>query len=118
MIDWNRVLQLREDVGADEFDALLEMFMDEAEAAIMRLDGRDPWQLRHDIHFLKGCALTLGFSDLGEICDRVERLAAGEAATQADIDAVLACYARSKQLFLRDLPHAIGDGRISGTGAA
>lgn len=119
MIDWDRVMQLRDDVGGDEFASLLEMFIDEVEVVIMRLDADDRMQLCHDMHFLKGCALNLGFSDFGAICDRAERQAASEATTiTVDLDGLRACYSRSKQLFLRDLPHAIGGDGLDQIGAA
>ncbi|RKS52684.1 Hpt domain-containing protein [Paracoccus pantotrophus] len=77
MLDWNRINELRGEVGDDEFQLILELFLDEVEGVIMRLSRRDVLQLETDLHFLKGCAWNLGFVDFGNLCDAGERKAAG-----------------------------------------
>ncbi|WP_444463532.1 Hpt domain-containing protein [Rhodobacter capsulatus] len=99
MIDWERVAELRSEIGADGFAEVLELFLDEVENVVMNL-GRKPEKLGDELHFLKGSAWNLGFRDFGAICqDGERRCAAGNAAT-VDVAAVLDCYGRSKAIFM------------------
>ena len=45
MLDWDRISELREEVGDAEFQVILEMFLDEVESAMMRLSAKDPKRL-------------------------------------------------------------------------
>jgi HPt (histidine-containing phosphotransfer) domain-containing protein len=54
------------------------------------------------LHFLKGSALNLGFSDLALLCQTGERLAAqGDIST--DLNQIRAVYAASKMAFTAGL---------------
>lgn len=115
MIDWGRVIELRDEVGADEFDAVLELFMDEVEEVVMRLSKDDPGRLERDLHFLKGSAWNLGFSEFGALCQTGEMAAARGRPQDIAIGDVVASYSTAKQLFMRDLAHALGDVETRGT---
>ncbi|KGJ11421.1 Hpt domain-containing protein [Paracoccus versutus] len=107
MLDWNRINELRGEVGDDEFQLILELFLDEVEGVIMRLSRRDVLQLETDLHFLKGCAWNLGFTDFGNLCDAGERKAAGGRAAEVDVESLLASYSASKQALMRQLDAAL-----------
>lgn len=78
MIDWKRVAELQEEIGADGFVEVADMFLDEAEGAVRALlSGLPPAEVEGQLHFLKGSALNLGLSDLAAICQEGERKAAG-----------------------------------------
>jgi len=99
MIDWDRVAELREEIGSEEFGAVVELFLDEVETTLARL-GQAPGQLEDELHFLKGSAWNLGFRAFGALCQDGERLcAAGQGAT-VDLGAVRESYALSKQAFM------------------
>ncbi len=108
MIDWDRVRQLYDEIGADEFGPLIELFLDEIEATSMRLDMSSADALMRGMHAMLGNALNMGFDDLARLCGEGERLATAGRPQAVDLDAVRQCYARSKQLFMRDLHHMIG----------
>ena len=58
MIQWHRVRQLRDEVGADEFDEVVQIFLDEVQEVIARLhQDTARTQLEQNLHFLKGSAL-------------------------------------------------------------
>lgn len=99
VIDWQRVLDLHKEIGADGLAKVLELFLDEVETVTMRL-GRAPDLLEEDLHFLKGSAWNLGFRDFGALCQDGERKAAAGHAAAIDITAILACYTESKSMFL------------------
>lgn len=101
MIDWDRVLELRSEIGDDGFDEVVELFLDEVEDVVMRLGtAPNPALYEEDLHFLKGSAWNLGFADFGALCQDGERKAAAGRQQEIDISAILACYGRSKQSFM------------------
>lgn len=104
MIDWDRVAQLRDEVGPESFLEVVELFLEEVDEAIARLGASaDAADLAGELHFLKGSALNLGFERFGQVCQEAERLAArGEGAAVA-VPPILACYADSRQVFLDSL---------------
>jgi HPt (histidine-containing phosphotransfer) domain-containing protein len=104
VIEWERVAELREEVGEDDFAEVVDLFLDEVEGVLERLrDTPSRETLESDLHFVKGSALTLGFADLGQVCQSGERLAAQAQYDAIDIDAVLASYAASKTEFIARL---------------
>ncbi|SDI79120.1 Hpt domain-containing protein [Salipiger marinus] len=104
MIDWHRVTELRREIGPDDFEEVVQLFMTEVEATLAQLPllQAQPESLAAALHFLKGSALNLGFRALSELCSTGEQAAA--AAMAVDVPEILAAYARSKAHFLTDLP--------------
>jgi len=77
MIDWARVAQLREEIGAEDFSEVIEIFLEEVESEIAPLRQTcTPSQLEAVLHFLKGSALNLGFATFAELCADGETKAA------------------------------------------
>lgn len=108
MIDWGQVKTLRDEVGQEDFEEVVELFLEEVEEVVERLkDCADPSTLEDDMHFLKGSAMNLGFSSFSKLCQDGENLSAKGHAKDLDVGSVLACYASSKTVFLNDLPTAI-----------
>ena len=118
MIDWGRVIELREEVGPEEFEPVLELFIDEVEEIVMRLSKDDPARLERDMHFLKGSAWNLGFTDFGALCQRGETAAARRHLDQIQVEEFVTCYSTSKQIFMRDLSYAIGGSESRDTDVA
>lgn len=95
MIDWKRVAELREEIGADGFAEVADMFLDEAEGAVQALlSGLPPAEVGAQLHFLKGSALNLGLSDLAAMCQEGERTAA--AGLEVDTGQVAAIWRASR----------------------
>lgn len=103
MIDWPRVRELKEEVGSDAFDEVVELFLEEVEEVIQRLNGGDRSQLEQDLHFLKGSALNLGFADFSDLCQDGERLSAEGQSAAVDVAQILQNYATSKTTFLAEM---------------
>lgn len=99
MIDWDRVAQLREEVGQEDFAEVVDLFLEEVDEVTARLAaGEDPERLRDDLHFLKGSALNLGFAEFGRLCQEGERAAGkGEA---PPLRPLLDCYRASRAEFV------------------
>lgn len=104
MIAWSRVAELRDEVGVDDFDEVVDLFLEEVEEVINRLRGGDVSQLASDMHFLRGSAMSLGFATFSEHCHVAERLAANGRAGEVNIADILATYDESKRAFIEELP--------------
>jgi len=100
MIDWDRVRDLKSEIGETDFAEVVVLFLDEADEVVARLScDRGAAALEKDLHFLKGAALNLGFAQLAGLCQHGERRAAA-GLTDVDLDPVRAAYAVSRQTFL------------------
>ncbi|NUH66921.1 Hpt domain-containing protein [Sulfitobacter sp. S0837] len=108
MIDWTRVLELRDEVGAEDFNEVVDLFLDEVQEVIMRLDDNlPPAQVEADLHFLKGSALSLGFAAFSDLCETGEKKASGGENLTDVLPRLRDCYAKSRQIFLNDLPQKL-----------
>ncbi|MCX7646704.1 MAG: Hpt domain-containing protein [Rhodobacteraceae bacterium] len=102
MIDWDRVAQLREEVGPEDFAEVVDLFLEEVDGVTARLAlAPDGSRLRDDLHFLKGSALNLGFDAFSRLCQEGERAAAR--GSTPDLAALLRCYAVSREAFVSAL---------------
>ena len=106
MIDWTRITNLRDEIGADDFDEVVELFLDEVHIVIEKLrSAPDLGALEADFHFLKGSALNLGFTTFSEKCHNSERQAAQGLMAQINLKDILDCYDHSKAQFAQELPN-------------
>ncbi len=97
-MNWARLDELRQEVGAEALDEVLEVFLEETDDVVARLKASAPGtDLEAQLHFLKGAALNIGFDELAALCAQGEALARAGRAGEVRIDAVLSCYARSRQ---------------------
>lgn len=103
MIDWQRIRDLRQEIGIKDFAEVVALFLEEADEVIARLSAaKTAKAMESDLHFLKGSALNLGFIDLANICQQGERRAAG-GKTDVALHQVHAVYTASRSVFLRKL---------------
>lgn len=95
MIDWQRVNELRTEVGEDDFPEIVTVFLEEVDEVIDRLSTSGAVSAApDDMHFLKGSARTLGFSEMAELCRKGELVEKGHPA--ARISPVIAAYQRER----------------------
>ena len=117
MIDWARVTSLRHEVGEEEFRPLVELFLDEIEAAIMGVVPGDPQSLRHALNAMKGCAMNTGLTAFCRTCETWEAVIAAGRSDQLHIDLLMASYAAAKQGLMRDIDRMTAD-PTAGSGVA
>lgn len=105
MINWDQVKQLRSEVGEEDFDEVVDLFLEEVQEVVNDLQTPSPdrTELESKMHFLKGSALNLGFEKFSSICATGEKAAAAGQADTIDIQGVLDCYTASRDAFLKDL---------------
>ncbi|MFV2051180.1 Hpt domain-containing protein [Aliiroseovarius sp. YM-037] len=109
MISWDRVADLRSEVGEDDFSEVVEVFLEEVDETVARLKRLpDMAQLEDDMHFLKGSALNLGFKAMTAVCEDGERAAAGGRPDLVDLRKLVEVYEASRVEFLkhRDTAHS------------
>ena len=103
MISWDRVHELRDEIGEEDFAEVAELFLTEVEEVIERLRARpSPDTMEEDMHFLKGSALNLGFAALSRLCRDNERIAAEGRAGDVVLETVFQTYEASKEQFLAE----------------
>jgi histidine phosphotransfer protein HptB len=96
MIEWDRVNELRSEIGAEDFAEVVALFLAEAEDVFARISiAEGPAALEANLHFMKGAALNLGFREVARLCQEGERRAAlGDCAM--DLNRLRRSYANSK----------------------
>ena len=106
MINWARVASLREEVGPEDFDEVVELFLEEVDEEIDGLLSLDnTTTIAEKLHFLKGSALNLGFSDLSNLCQEGESALTLDPTDTVDLSAVKSSYHASRMHFLEQLPN-------------
>lgn len=104
MIDWDRVATLREEVGAEDFDEVVELFLEEVDTAIDELSIKEnQTALEEKLHFLKGSALSLGFEHFSGLCQVGETALSQDSSAAVDIDEILQSYHQSRGVFLDEI---------------
>ena len=74
MIDWDRVEELRIEVGDEDFIEIAGLFLEELQDAVATLDTLPRDQTLCDaLHGIKGSAANLGFKAVSELCALGER---------------------------------------------
>ena len=96
MIDWNRIIELRNDVFGDDFGEVAEVFIEEMRETLDRLNTEETHEtLEADFHFLKSSALNFGFSELADICSAAEKAASGGDCPPINVVRVIAAFEAS-----------------------
>jgi len=108
MIDWGRLNTLRDEVGEEDFEEVVDLFLDEVESVIDRLTtSQATGQLEVDLHFLKGSAMSLGFRGFANLCQDGETLSGQGKSAEVAVQPIVDCYHHSKALLLSDLPKVL-----------
>ncbi|KUJ77383.1 Hpt domain-containing protein [Ruegeria profundi] len=103
MINWSRVRLLRDELGIGEFDEVVQVFLDEVQETIDRLQkDTNRIEFEQNMHFLKGSALNLGFDCFSKLCQDGERIAAVGKAGDVDLPAILKVYEESRAKFFSE----------------
>ncbi|MCC0063448.1 MAG: Hpt domain-containing protein [Defluviimonas sp.] len=101
MISWERVADLKADFGEDGFAEVVAVFLEEFDAAVAELGAaKDGEALARALHFLKGGALNLGFTDVGALCGDGEKHVRAGTAGDGLVDRIAELYALSRAEFL------------------
>ncbi|MGB7319489.1 MAG: Hpt domain-containing protein [Planktotalea sp.] len=103
MIDWARISELRDEIGAEDFEEVVALFLSEVEERLETLcDEKSLQDLEEELHFLKGSALNLGFEQLASICHSGEKCA-GAGQSVGNLETIQSVYEASKVEFFAKL---------------
>ncbi|MFP5509804.1 MAG: Hpt domain-containing protein [Alphaproteobacteria bacterium] len=109
MIDWARIQELHEEIGAEAFAEVIDLFLLEIDSAVESIrTSPDQERLEMTLHFLKGGVLNLGFTEMATLCHEGERLAAQGRSAQVDVDAILLAYQSARHCLVTETGQRIG----------
>ncbi len=101
MIDWDRLNELRDEIGAEDLADVVSVFLEEADEVMAQVvAGLPAARMEAQLHFLKGSALNLGLRDFAELCQEGEKRAAAGAEAPVDLARLATVYDASKTAFL------------------
>lgn len=104
MIDWTRVTELEQEIGADSLAEVLDLFLSEVEGALAGLaPAGDRTDLESQLHFLKGAALNLSFAEFSVLCQTGESMSAQGRAAEVELVAITASFHASYVRFQAEL---------------
>lgn len=103
MIDRSRLTELRSEVGADDLAEVVDLFCEEVEETLDRLRAHGSPDIAEDLHFLKGSALNIGMSEVGQMCLQAEHAIQSQSAASPDIDAIAHAFRKARQALYLEL---------------
>jgi histidine phosphotransfer protein HptB len=103
MIDWARILELENEMGKEEMPGLVVVFLDEIENAVGIIEKSQSAD-EGDLHFLKGCALTFGFSSLATLASDGEAKVKNNPCCSVDTERIIAAYKTERAELLSNCP--------------
>ena len=96
MVNWDRINELREEVGNDDLAEVLALFCEEVEDVLEELGTVPSDALPSRLHFLKGSALNIGLEGVSSLCQSEERRLSENPASQPEIQAIRCAYATAR----------------------
>ena len=73
MIDEDRIRELRDEIGAEDLDLVLDLFLAEAGETLSGIEaGQSAEALERAMHFLRSGALNMGLSGFADAASAVE----------------------------------------------
>lgn len=96
MVNWDRLSELREEVGEDDLAEVILLFCEEVEEVLAILDTATSADMPNHLHFLKGSALNIGFDAVSARCLNEEERLKQDPNAPSDIAGIRADYAASK----------------------
>lgn len=96
MLNWDRVSELREEVGEDDLAEVILLFCEEVEEVLAVLDNAPAADMPGHLHFLKGSALNIGFETVSNRCQAEEARIKETPGIMPDIAGIRADYIASK----------------------
>ncbi|SPF79351.1 histidine kinase [Pseudoprimorskyibacter insulae] len=89
-IDWMRVRELYEEIGPNDFDEVVDLFLVETSQLLADYRSASVAEIPAALHALRGSAMNLGFRDFVALC------AEGSAPEEAELQD---CFETSCQVF-------------------
>lgn len=105
MIDWNRLEDLRTDIGEEDFADVVHLFVSEMTEHLDRVASNPQAATAADFHFLRGSAANMGFIAMADACRNAEM--ACLSCTPPDLSAISDRFTRSLGAIAPRIPGAV-----------
>ena len=102
MINKARIEELREEVGEDGLEEVIELFCEEMEDVLRDLPKVPTSELAAQLHFLKGSAANIGFDGVSGICQDQEVRLSADPGAAIDFAAIVLAYEAEKSALLHN----------------
>lgn len=103
MVDWNRVESLRDEIGEEDFLAILSVFLEKTDSVMATINTKMPAaEMVRTLHFLKGSAVNIGLASFAKACQQAEREVVRSGAASS-LEALRKIYYDTRAELLRDL---------------
>lgn len=89
MIDWDRINELKDEIGEEDFIEVGQLFLAEIEEKLADMATTGS-QDAADFHYLRGSAANLGLTAFADLCSTAEATAKGGGA--GDLAPIRACF--------------------------
>lgn len=96
MINWDRIRELRDEVGEDELGEVIELFCEEVEEVLGLLEQTAREDLPSRLHFLKGSMMNIGLDKVSAICRSEESRLKAHSSAQPNFAAIRSAYEHAK----------------------
>ena len=97
MISKERLDELRSEVGNDDFEEIVALFIADSDGILVKPRAASgPAEAEDLLHTLKGSALNLGFDEVARLCCEGQGSSAGSACWTAQFGHLLDVYEQSK----------------------
>jgi HPt (histidine-containing phosphotransfer) domain-containing protein len=103
MIDTERLAELREEVGAEDLAEVVALFCEEVEETLDRIRRHPSGNLGEDLHFLKGSALNIGMSEVGQLCLAAEKSWRSDTSNPPDLAPIMHAFRKARQALCLEL---------------
>lgn len=117
MIDWNHLHAMREEIGADDFEDVLNLFLDECAQAVAELSSEGSIEtIAAQLHFIKGSAMNLGFAALSAHCALAEHSIGSGLVRPEDLEMARTVFGSSRNHLCAEKDERFAEiRRVSGT---
>ncbi len=98
MLNWERIKELKDDFGEEDFHEVVSLFLTEVETSFENLMAGGAENLGDELHALKGSAANLGFEKLKSACEMAEK-----AGPDTDLPGLRDIFDQSKAQFMAEI---------------
>ncbi|MDF1854970.1 Hpt domain-containing protein [Pseudooceanicola sp.] len=105
MIDWSKAHELIAEIGPDDFIEVAKLFLSDADDVVDALLPDEA--LARQLHYLRGSAVTMGFTAVAALCQQGEATIDGQRLDEIDLGEIARTYWKSRQIYLEELPRRL-----------
>lgn len=98
MLNMERISELKDDFGEEDFYEVVTLFLSEVEASFETLLAGNFDSLGDELHALKGSAANLGFETLFQACETAEKNS-----SEADLAGLQKIFNASRAQFMAEV---------------